>query len=116
MVEGAKAGQGGSLLKKGTGTQALRIGENTSKKQFRSILSFDTSPSSISANAEIVGASLSLRRGYSSVAGSFGSLVADIKTGTFGTASLEITDFQAEASATNVIPSFPIPAVTAVQL
>jgi len=111
VLEGATAGQGGSLLKNGTGTQALSIGDNTSKKQFRSILSFDTSPSSISANAEIVGASLSLRRGYSSVAGSFGSLVADIKTGTFGTATLEITDFQAEASATNVIPSFPIPAV-----
>lgn len=111
VLEGATAGQGGSFLRTGTGSQALSIGDNTSQKQFRSILSFDTSPSSISANAEIVGASLSLRRGYSSVAGSFGRLVADIKTGTFGTATLEITDFQAAASATDVIPSFPIPAV-----
>lgn len=109
VLEGATAGQGGSLLKNGTGTQALSIGDNASMKQYRSILSFDTSPSYVPANAIIVGASLSLRRGYGSVAGSFGRLVADIKTGTFGIADLESTDFQASASAVDVIPVFPIP-------
>lgn len=111
VLEGATPGTGGSLLSNGTGPQALSLGDNAAKKQYRSVLSFNTNTPLISANAIIVGASLELRRGYGSVSGTFGRIMADIKTGTFGSAGLEITDFQAGADASDVVPVFPIPAV-----
>ncbi len=105
------ANVGGSLLSNGTGAQALSVGDSASKQQYKSILSFDTSNLPLSSEAVLVGATLELRRGFSSGnINSLGTLRADIRTGSFGTSALENSDFQAVATAINVIPNFPIPA------
>ncbi len=95
---------GGSILSNGTGGQATRVGDDTSARQYKSIFSFDTS--TLPADAVIVGATLELRRsslaGNATAVASFAPLRADISRGSFGTAALEITDFEAPATATNV--------------
>ena len=97
----ATSGKGGTLSAAGT----LRVGDDASKKQYRSILYFDTS--ALPDNAVI--RSVTLKIYQAGVVGTdpltltaFGSLLADIKKGTFGTGALEKGDFQATASASAI--------------
>jgi hypothetical protein len=81
-----------------------RVGDdNTSQRpQWLSILSFDTDD--VPADAVIVSATLSLNQtATGGNPASLGDLVADVKTGTFGNAYLEATDFEAAATANAVV-------------
>ena len=85
------------------------LGDNAQNKQYRAILSFDTS--SLPDTAVITKATLKIKK--SSVVGTdpfttHGSLVADIRNGYFGTSALEITDFQATASKNSVGKFTPV--------
>ena len=89
---------GGTLSAAGT----LRVGDDASKKQYRSILYFNTS--TLPDNAVIRSVKLKIYKTGAVgsdplTSGALGSLLADIKKGTFGTAALQATDFQATASA-----------------
>jgi len=95
---------GGTLNASG----ALRVGDDASNRQYRSILYFNTS--ALPDNAVI--RSVTLKIFKAAAVGTdplpltaFGSLLADIQKGTFGTAALQTTDFQAKASA-NAIGHF----------
>ncbi len=75
------------------------LGDDALNRQYRSILSFDTS--AVPVGATITGVTLKIK--YAGTTGtspfsSLGKIVADIKTGSFGTASLQLGDFQAAAS------------------
>ncbi len=90
--------QGGSL---NATTNTLRLGDDAAQKQYRSILSFNTS--SLPNTAVITKVTLKLRK--QSVTGggdpivTFQGLKADVKQGFFGFAStLTAGDFQAQAS------------------
>ncbi|MBI2513224.1 MAG: hypothetical protein HYV96_14700 [Opitutae bacterium] len=101
---------GGSLDATATGNSALKTGDNASKQQFKSILSFNTS--ALPDDATITGAALVLTRGSQSgnPTATLGSLQADIKTGSFGPlADLEIGDFEAGYTYANVA-SLAVPA------
>ncbi|MBL9186324.1 MAG: hypothetical protein JNK23_02480 [Opitutaceae bacterium] len=107
------ATEDGTLLQDGvvqsfSGGQALTIGDDKLNKQYRSILSFDTSANPIQAGAKIVDATVELRQGDTSGAMSeFGRLRADIKTGIFGNSSaLAPEDFNASATSIDAIPFF----------
>jgi hypothetical protein len=96
---------GGSTNSADATVEALRTGDDASDRQFRSIVSFDTS--GIPDGATIVSATLRLRRG--SVTGNnpfatHGNLVVDIKGGTgfSGSVSLQTGDFQAAPDAAAV--------------
>ncbi len=97
VLESAEAGNmGGSMSAAGT----LRLGDDAANKQYRSILSFNTS--SLPDNALIRTVTLKIKK--AAVVGTdpfstHGGLLADIRKGAFGTASLGLTDFQAAASA-----------------
>ncbi len=90
---------GGTMSAAGT----LRLGDDASNKQYRSLLSFNTA--GLPDTAAIRSVTLSIKK--AGVVGTdplatFGHLLADIKKGTFGTVALGKTDFQAAASANNV--------------
>jgi pectate disaccharide-lyase len=96
---------GGSTNSADATVEALRTGDDASDRQFRSVVSFDTS--AIPDGATIVSATLRLRRGFATGTNAFtthGSLFADIKAGSgFGNSvSLQTGDFQAAADATQV--------------
>ena len=86
---------GGAINATGT----LRVGDDASNRQFRSILSFDTSGLPITATIR----SVTVLIYKSGVVGadpflSFGPLVADIQNGSFGMPALEASDFQVAAA------------------
>ncbi len=92
-------GKGGSLAATGT----LRVGDNSANEQYRSLLYFDTAD--LPDDATITKVTLKIRRAGVTGTDPFtthGSLLADIKKGTFGASPLEIDDFQATASKTNI--------------
>ncbi len=96
---------GGSTNSSDTTTAALRVGDDASDRQYKAIVSFDTS--SIPDGATIVSATLKLRRG--SVTGTdpfttHGSCLVDLKAGAgfSSSTSLQTGDFQAAADATQV--------------
>ena len=95
---------GSSSNSTGTGTSALRPGDNRRDRQYKAILSFDTS--ALPDGATIVSATLRLQRGTVVGTNPFqthGSLRADISTGGFGgSTALAPVDFQAPATATQV--------------
>jgi pectate lyase len=96
---------GGSVDNTGSSSSALRTGDDSSDRQFKTILSFDTS--SIPDGATITAATLRLRRGSASGTnpfGTHGSCFADIRGGTGfnNSVALQTTDFQAAADATQV--------------
>jgi sugar lactone lactonase YvrE len=97
MLESAQnSHKGGTASTAGT----LRLGDDAANKQYRSLLSFDTS--SLPDNAVVRGAMLMIKKAGGVGADplkSFGFLLADIKDGTFGAPALKPTDFQAPASA-----------------
>ena len=92
---------GGSISSTASTTSALRLGDDTSDRQYKAVVSFDTS--SIPDGATIVSATLRLRRGTSSGTSPFtthGACWADVQTGGFsGSTTLQTGDFQAAATA-----------------
>ena len=92
---------GGPIDGTAANSSALRVGDATSDRQYKSVVSFDTSP--IPDGATIVSATLRLRRGTSSGTNPFtthGTCRADVRTGAFsGSATLQKGDFQAPATA-----------------
>jgi transcriptional regulator CtsR len=96
---------GGSVDASGSSSSTLRVGDDSGDRQYKTVLSFDTS--SIPDGATITSAIVRLRRGAVSGTNPFsthGSCVVDIKAGTgfSGSASLQTGDFQAAADATQV--------------
>ncbi|HSG39345.1 MAG TPA: M14 family zinc carboxypeptidase, partial [Thermoanaerobaculia bacterium] len=92
---------GGSISSTAGTTSALRVGDATSDRQYKAVVSFDTS--SIPDGATIVSATLRLRRGTSSGTSPFtthGTCWADVQTDGFsGSTTLQTGDFQAVATA-----------------
>jgi hypothetical protein len=95
---------GGTTSSTSTSSSALRVGDATSDRQYKTIVSFDTSP--IPDGATILSATLRLRRGTVSGTNPFGTHGAcrvDVQTGGFsGSTSLQTGDFQAAATAVQV--------------
>ena len=102
MLESAAgSGKGGSLSATGT----LRVGDDASNRQYRSILSFNTS--ALPDTAVIRSVTLKIKKagaaGTDPLASNvLSSLLADIKKGSFAASALELGDFQAIASASAV--------------
>jgi serine protease AprX len=92
---------GGSINATATTTSALRVGDDSSNRQYKSIVSFDTSV--IPASATITSAKLRLLRGTVSGTNPFtthGTCWVDVQTGGFsGSTTLQTGDFQAAATA-----------------
>jgi len=95
---------GGTIGATGTGNLAIRMGDNPTDRQFKSILSFDTS--TIPDGATILSATLQLTRGGTVGDDPFtthGTCYVDIKNGGFNNnTALENADFQAIANAQQV--------------
>jgi hypothetical protein len=96
---------GGSTNSADATVEALRTGDDASDRQFKSVLSFDTS--SIPDGATILSATIRLRRGSVTGTNPFtthGTLFVDIKSGTgfSNSASLQTGDFAAAADAAQV--------------
>jgi Dipeptidyl aminopeptidases/acylaminoacyl-peptidases len=96
------SGTGGS----NSTTGGLQLGDDASDRQYRTILSFDTS--SVPDGATIVSATLQLRRstltGNDNPFTTHGECRVDIRTGYFGASSaVGNDDFNAAATATNVV-------------
>jgi len=91
------SGKGGKLNQGGS---QIFIGDDKSNKQYRGILSFDTT--SIPVNAKIISVTLSFKYGGKKGTLPFsthGKLLADIRKGLFNNNSnLEVGDFQASAN------------------
>ncbi len=99
----------GSLAAGDSGAQALRAGDDALDRQWRSILSFDTS--SIPDFAPIIAASVQLATG--SVVGgptlSLSTLYVDQRSGFFGSSSgLELEDFSAPQTVLNAAPLYRV--------
>jgi sugar lactone lactonase YvrE len=97
----ATSNKGGTMSATGT----LIVGDDASNKQYRSILYFNTA--SLPDNAVIKSATLKIYKAGAVgtdplTLTAFGSLLADIQKGAFGTAALQTTDFQATASASAI--------------
>ncbi len=87
--------RGGAIRKNGS----LRVGDDAANRQLKSILSFDTSD--IPENAVVTSAKLILTRMKASKTDpfeTFRTCFVDVASGTFGSAGLEKSDFQAEAA------------------
>jgi len=93
------SGAGGTM---NTAATTFNLGDDAANKQYRSILAFNTS--SLPDNAVILKVTLKVKK--NSVIGGgdplslFQGFKVDIKNGTFGTAALELGDFNAAASST----------------
>jgi PKD repeat protein len=96
---------GGARNTGGTGAKAIRFGDDKNDKQYKSILSFDTS--SLPDNVTIVSATLQLTRGGTTGANAFnthGVANIDIKKGSLGgNIALQNNDFEADAEQVAVI-------------
>ena len=96
---------GGTARSTGSGTRPIRPGDASQDRQYKSILSFDTS--SIPASATIQSATLRLRRGTvrnsDPFTSGFGQCLVDVMNGGFsGSTALQASDFEATATATGV--------------
>jgi dienelactone hydrolase len=95
---------GGGFVSSDTSTAAIRVGDLTTDRSYRSVLSFDTS--SIPDTATITAATVRLVRGTISGTNPFtilGTCQVDIRNGFFGTAvTLANADWEAAATATAV--------------
>ena len=93
---------GGSIDVNAATTSALRVGDDNQDKQYKSVVSFDTS--SIPDGATILSVTLRLRRGTLSGTSPFtthGTCWVDVQAGTgfSGSTALQTGDFQAAATA-----------------
>jgi hypothetical protein len=85
----------------------LRVGDDAKNRQYRSILSFDTS--SLPNNAVLTSVVLKIKRAGGSglsLLGTHGDLGADIKKGAFGNTILELSDFQRAGAPISTVGSF----------
>jgi hypothetical protein len=91
--------KGGSIDAKAA---TLRLGDDTAKKQYMGILSFSTK--SLPDTAVITKVTLKARKqgitGGGNPVTTFQGFMVDVRKGTFGTAALQTSDFQAKASKT----------------
>jgi len=108
----SEAGRDGWVLESGKDTNVggtlnssdptIRLGDDAARKQFRSILSFNTS--SLPDDAIITKVTLRVRNQGSVGDGDpvtiFGGFMIDIRKGVMGTAALQLTDWQAATSKT----------------
>jgi hypothetical protein len=82
----------------------FQLGDDASNRQYRAILSFDTS--SLPNNAEVLSATLKIQQSGAPVGSNpfnvLGNLWADIRQGPFGSLTLQLADFNAAASAVKV--------------
>ena len=80
----------------------LRLGDDAARKQYRSILSFNTAL--LPDNAVITRITLKLRKhsitGGGNPLTTFQGFMTDVRKGTFGSAALQVTDWQAVANKT----------------
>src|SRR4029077_10416089 len=102
VLESTETGNaGGSIDGSATTTSALRVGDATSDRQYKSVVSFDTS--SIPDGATILSATVRLLRGSLTGTSPFtthGTCWIDVSTGGFsGSTTLQTGDFQATATA-----------------
>ena len=101
LESGETTNVGGSLDSAATTTSALRVGDDNKDKQYKAVVSFDTS--SIPDGATILSVTLRLRRGTVSGTSPFtthGTCWVDVQTGGLsGSALLQTGDFQAAATA-----------------
>jgi hypothetical protein len=92
---------GGSIDATASTTSALRVGDDNKDKQYKAVVSFDTS--AIPDGATILSVTLRLRRGTVSGTNPFtthGTCWVDVQTGGLsGSTALELADFQAIATA-----------------
>ena len=93
---------GGSIDATATTTSALRVGDDNKNKQYKAVVSFDTS--AIPDGATILSVTLRLRRGTVSGTNPFtthGTCWADVQPGSgfSGSTALQTGDFQAAATA-----------------
>ncbi len=96
---------GGASNSTGSGARPIRPGDATSDRQYKSILSFDTS--SIPDGATITEARFRLTRGTGQgtnpFSGGFGNCLIDVNSGGFsGSTALQNSDFEAAATAVGV--------------
>jgi hypothetical protein len=100
LESGETTNVGGSINATAGTTSALRVGDDNKDKQYKTVVSFDTS--SIPDGATIVSATVRLLRGTVSGTNPFtthGACWVDVRTGGFsGLAALETGDFQAAAT------------------
>ncbi len=105
LESGENTNVGGSIERNGT---TFNVGDDQKNRQYKSILSFDTS--SLPDNAVIVSAQLQIKRQSffgTDPFGTHGPLVSEIRSGTFNDgAALQIDDFSAPASPTAVRDQF----------
>jgi predicted outer membrane repeat protein len=91
--------QGGTLNK---GGKVINIGDDALNRQYRAILSFNTS--SIPTNAVIQSVTLRFKRqgvaGGGNPVNTFKGFMVDIRKGNFGTTTLQLTDFQTKGNKT----------------
>jgi hypothetical protein len=97
LEQSQNAGTGGSVE-----PAELRVGDLKNRKQLVSILSFDTSALPDDAAVTSAELTLTLEAITGSPTGSLGALVADVRTGHFGAAVLESSDFEAAPTAIGV--------------
>jgi hypothetical protein len=104
LESGENTNVGGSSNSTASTTSALRIGDNNQDRQYKSIVSFDTS--AIPDGATILSATLRLRRGSLTGTNPFttnGTCQVDIHSSAFGGAvALANADFQNAATTVNV--------------
>ncbi len=101
---------GGASSATGGGQRAIRAGDARRDRQYKAILSFDTS--SVPGGATVISATVQVRRGRLTGTNPFtilGSLRADIQTGGFGgNSALVNSDFEAPATAIAVATLSPV--------
>ncbi len=100
LESGENTNVGGSISATASTTSALRTGDNNQDRQYKTIVSFDTS--SIPDGATILSATVRLLRGSLTGTNPFtthGTCWADVQTGGFsGSTTLQTGDFQAAAT------------------
>jgi hypothetical protein len=105
LESGENTSVGGSIERNGT---TFNVGDDQKNRQYKSILSFDTS--SLPDNAVIVSAQLQIKRQSvfgSDPFGAHGSLTSEIRSGSFSdTPALQVEDFSAVASPDSVRDQF----------
>jgi hypothetical protein len=97
------SGTGGTVNSSANTTSAIRAGDDSSDRQYKGFVSFDTS--TIPDGAAILSVTLRLRRGTVSGTnpfGTHGAMRADVSSAFGGAAALAASDFQAAAAATAV--------------
>jgi len=100
LESGETTNTGGSIDANASTTSALRVGDDNKEKQYKTVVSFDTS--SIPDGATIVSATVRLLRGTISGTNPFtthGTCWVDVQAGGFsGSTTLQTSDFQAAAT------------------